>query len=58
MKGVAMPTYLPPNPSLDHLKHQARDLQRDHAARNAEALDRVEQRLPGYEGRLSLAKAP
>ncbi|NKB67496.1 MAG: hypothetical protein GKR89_10575 [Candidatus Latescibacteria bacterium] len=48
---------LPPNPSLDHLKHQARDLHRAHAAGNAEALERVQARLPDYEGRLILAKA-
>ncbi len=48
---------LPPNPSLDHLKNLARDLQR--AAANGEeiALARVGQRLPGYPRRLSLAKA-
>jgi len=50
-------TKLLPNPSLDHLKRQARHLQRDHGARDAEALDRVEARLPDFEGRLSLAKA-
>ena len=52
-----MTNQLPPNPSLDHLKQQARDLQRVHSARDAEALNRVETCLPGYEGRLPLAKA-
>ena len=48
---------LPPNPSLDHLKHQPRNLQRAHAAGDKDFLTRVERRLPGYVGRLSLAKA-
>ena len=48
---------LPPRPSLDHLKHQARDLQRSHAEGEAEAVERVQELLPGYEGRLVLAKA-
>ena len=52
-----MSDQLPSNPSLDHLKHQARNLQRDHAARDVKALERVKTRLPDYEGRLSLAKA-
>ena len=32
---------LPPNPSLEHLRRQARDLQRDHRAAVPEALERV-----------------
>ena len=48
---------LPPNPSLDHLKHQARNLQRAQAAGDEDAQTQVERRLPGYAGRLSLAKA-
>jgi uncharacterized glyoxalase superfamily protein PhnB len=48
---------LPSRPSLEHLKHQARDLQRDHQANDPAALDRVEAHLPGHRGRLSVARA-
>lgn len=47
----------PSRPSLDHLKHQARDLQEAHRAADVAALARVQARLPGHHGRLSLAKA-
>jgi hypothetical protein len=47
----------PSRPSLDHFKHQARDLQEAHRAGDVEALARVQGRLPGHDGRLSLAKA-
>jgi cytohesin len=39
------------------LKHQARDLQRGHAAGDAEAVATVEKHLPDLSGRLILAKA-
>ncbi|MBV8761555.1 MAG: ankyrin repeat domain-containing protein [Deltaproteobacteria bacterium] len=39
---------LPPDPSLDHLKHQARDLQRDHAARDRAAAQRIREFHPRY----------
>jgi predicted lactoylglutathione lyase len=48
---------LPSRPSLDHLKHQARNLQHEHAAGDVAARERVEACLPGQRGRLSLAKA-
>ena len=48
---------LPSRPSLDHLKHQARSLQRAHAAGDPEAKQRVEAHLPGHAGKLTLAKA-
>jgi hypothetical protein len=48
---------LPSRPSLEHLKHQAHDLQRDHQANDPAALERVEAQLPGHRGRLSLARA-
>ena len=48
---------LPPNPSLHHLKYQARNLQHAHTAGDEDALARVQRRLPGYAGLLSLAKA-
>jgi hypothetical protein len=52
-----MPKDLPPRPSLDHLKHDARDLQRTHAAGDRTAHARVEATLPGHHDRLSLAQA-
>ncbi len=52
-----MSDQLPPNPSLHHLKYQARNLQHAHTAGDEDALTRVQRRLPGYAGRLSLAKA-
>jgi hypothetical protein len=48
---------LPSRPSLDHLKNQARTLQRAHAAGDASALQRVAAHLPGHHGRLALAMA-
>jgi hypothetical protein len=48
---------LPSRPSIDHLKHQARDLQQAHRAGEVEALARVQAHLPGHDGRLSLARA-
>jgi hypothetical protein len=52
-----MTSKLPSRPSLDHLKHQARDLQRAHQSGDPQALARLEAALPGHQGRLSLAKA-
>ena len=52
-----MSDQLPPNPSLHHLKYQARNLQHAHTAGDEDALARVQRRLPGYAGLLSLAKA-
>jgi hypothetical protein len=48
---------LPPNPSLDHLKYQARNLQRAYAAGDGEAIARIEKHLPDYSGELKLTKA-
>src|SRR4051812_9762873 len=52
-----MTSKLPARPSLEHLKHQARDLQRAHQGGDPAALARVEAALPGHAGRLALAKA-
>jgi hypothetical protein len=52
-----MTTKLPSRPSLEQLKHQARDLQRAHQADDPEARARVEASLPGHQGRLPLTKA-
>jgi hypothetical protein len=48
---------LPARPSLNHLKHQARNLERGYKTGDAGAIERVRAGLPGHEGRLSLAKA-
>lgn len=46
-----MPTRrLPPRPDLDHLKHQARDLQRDHAGGSPGALQRLREFHPRFAG--------
>lgn len=46
-----MPTRrLPPRPDLDHLKHQARDLQRDHASGELGALQRLREFHPRFAG--------
>jgi hypothetical protein len=52
-----MTSKLPARPSLEHLKHQARDLQRAHQAGEPGALAQVQVALPGHQGRLSLSKA-
>ena len=39
---------LPANPNLDHLKYQAKDLLRDHAARNHEAAQRIREFHPQF----------
>jgi len=39
---------LPPNPSLDHLKHQAKDLLKDHAARDLAAAQRLREFHPRF----------
>ena len=39
---------LPSNPSLDHLKYQAKDLRKAHAARNAEAAQRLREFHPRF----------
>jgi Ankyrin repeats (3 copies) len=39
---------LPPNPSLDHLKHQAKDLLRDHAARTPDTAQRLREFHPRF----------
>jgi hypothetical protein len=46
---------LPPKPSLDHLKHQAKDLLRDHAARDPAAAQRIREFHPRF-GRASDAE--
>lgn len=44
-----MPTrVLPPNPNLDHLKHQAKDLLKDHAARDRAVAQRIREFLPRF----------
>jgi len=57
---------LPSNPNLDHLKHQAKDLLRDHAARNRGAAQRIREFHPRFnqakdaeifDARLSLSDA-
>ena len=40
---------LPPKANLDHLKHQAKDLMKDHAARSVEGAHRIREFHPGYE---------
>ena len=39
---------LPPSPSLDHLKHQAKDLLKDHAARDLGAAQRLREFHPRF----------
>jgi len=39
---------LPSNPNLDHLKYQAKDLLKEHAARNAGAAQRVREFHPRF----------
>jgi hypothetical protein len=39
---------LPPNPDLDHLKHQAKDLMRAHAARDPQAAQRIREFHPRF----------
>jgi len=39
---------LPPNPNLDHLKHQAKDLLRDHAARTPDTAQRIREFHPRF----------
>lgn len=41
---------LPPNPNLDHLKYQAKDLLKDHAARAQGAAQRVREFHPRFGG--------
>jgi hypothetical protein len=40
---------LPPNPNLDHLKHQAKDLLRDHAARHPGVAQRIREFHPRFK---------
>src|ERR1700677_5059227 len=42
---------LPPNPDLDHLKHQARDLVKLHAAHNLTAVQRIREFHPRFNGK-------
>ena len=39
---------LPDNPSLEHLKYQAKDLLKDHAARSAAAAQRIREFHPDW----------
>ncbi len=41
---------LPPNPSLEYLKHQAKDLLKSHAARDAASAQRIREFHPRYSG--------
>jgi HEAT repeat protein len=50
-----MPRALPPNPSLEQLKHQAKDLLRASRDLNLQALLRIEQYLPNRSGVAALA---
>ncbi len=44
-----MPVHpLPPNPNLDHLKHQAKDLLKAHAARTPDVAQRIREFHPGF----------
>jgi ankyrin repeat protein len=49
-----MPKQLPPRPSLEHLKREARDLRRAHRARDAEALQLIRDHHPKLSGRPSI----
>jgi Ankyrin repeats (3 copies) len=50
-RKFAMPVKrLPPNPNLDHLKHQAKDLLRGHTARSAQVAQRVREFHPDFQG--------
>ena len=40
--------HLPPNPSLDHLKYQAKDLRKAHTAHNLEAAQRIREFHPRF----------
>jgi hypothetical protein len=40
---------LPPNPNLDHLKHQAKDLLRNHAARSADTAQQIREFHPRFQ---------
>jgi hypothetical protein len=42
---------LPPNPDLDHLKHQARDLVKLHAAHDLAAVQRIREFHPRFNGK-------
>jgi hypothetical protein len=50
-----MPRALPPNPSLEQLKHQAKDLLKASRALNLQALLRIEQYLPNRAAVATLA---
>ena len=50
-----MPRALPPNPSLEQLKHQAKDLLQASRDRDLQALLRIEQYLPDRSGVATLA---
>ena len=52
-----MPRALPPNPSLEQLKHQAKDLLRASRALDLQALLRIEQYLPNRSGVATVADA-
>jgi hypothetical protein len=52
-----MPRALPPNPSLDQLRRQAKDLLRSARALDLQALLRIEQYLPDRSGVATLADA-
>lgn len=41
---------LPSNPSLDHLKYQAKDLRKSHAARHLDAAQRIREFHPRFQG--------
>ena len=50
-KDVRMPVKrLPAHPNLNHLKHQAKDLVKDHAARDPAAAQRIREFHPRFEG--------
>src|SRR4051794_6915981 len=52
-----MPRALPPNPSLEQLKHQAKDLLKAARERDLQSLLRIEQFLPNRSGAATLTDA-
>src|SRR5829696_5268471 len=52
-----VPRALPPNPSLEQLKHQAKDLLKASRDLNLQALLRIEQYLPNRAAAATLADA-
>jgi hypothetical protein len=49
---------LPPNPSLAHLKYQARDLLREHAAHDLAAAQRIREFHPRFSAKTDAKSSP